>query len=105
MTPQISRAGRGRRSDEPKMKEPIPYKEAFPAGIRVRVADHAFLETFLKEWKYHHKLTPDQLAYADHETTVQAVGFYHGGDPVYTLQDLPGLWLEQCLRDPGSQEG
>ena len=80
------------------MKEPVPYKEAFPEGTRVRVAARDFLAHFMVEWKYHHKLQPDQLAYADREAKVKAVGFYHGGDPVYTLQDIPGLWLEQCLR-------
>jgi hypothetical protein len=77
--------------------EPSPYKEAFPEGTRVRVADRAFLELFMREWKYHHKLTREQLAYGDQEATVKGVAFYHGGDPVYTL-DIPGLWLEQCLR-------
>ena len=76
---------------------PVPYKEAFPAGTRIRVADRPFLELFLKEWKYHHRLTPDQLAYAGREATVRSVGFYHGGDPVYTLDEIPGIWLEPCL--------
>jgi hypothetical protein len=82
--------------------EPVPYKAAFPEGTKVRVADRAFLERFMSEWKYHHKLQPEQLAYADREAKVRAVGFYHGGDPVYTLQDVPGLWLEQCLRTASS---
>lgn len=78
--------------------EPIPYKEAFPAGTKVRVADLPFLELFMKEWKYHHKLAPDQLAYANREAKVKGAAFYHGGDPVYTLEGIPGLWLEPCLR-------
>lgn len=76
----------------------VPYKEAYPEGSRVRVANRAFLEQFMREWKYHHKLQLEQLSFADQETTVQSVGFYHGGDPVYTLRNLPGFWLEQCLR-------
>ena len=80
------------------MSEPIPYKEAFPVGTEVRVADQAFLEDFMATWKYHHKLQPDQLGYADRMARVKDVAFYHGGDPVYTLEDTPGLWLEQCLR-------
>lgn len=80
------------------MSEPIPYKEAFPQGTRVRVADLAFLQQFIREWKYHHKLRPEQLPYADHEAVVKEVGFYHGGDPIYTLEGVPGLWLEPCLR-------
>ena len=26
------------------------------------------------------------------------VAFYHGGDPLYKLAGIPGLWHEQCLR-------
>jgi len=82
------------------MKEPVPYKEAFPAGTTVRIADRTFLENFLATWKYHHNLIPEQLAYADQKAKVKGVGAYHGGDMVYTLEDIPGLWLEQCLREP-----
>jgi hypothetical protein len=77
---------------------PNPYKEAFPAGTLVRIADREFLDLFMSEWKYHHKLEPRQLAYADHVAVVNGVGFYHGGDGVYTLEAIPGLWLEPCLR-------
>jgi hypothetical protein len=62
------------------------------------VADRAFLEDFMATWQYHHKLTPEQLEYADQQAKVADVGFYHGGGPVYTLAGIPGLWLEQCLR-------
>jgi hypothetical protein len=80
------------------MREPVPYREAFPEGTKVRIADRAFLDEFKKTWKYHHKLQTEQLGYAECVTTVKKVGFYHGGDPVYELADIPGLWLEQCLR-------
>jgi len=80
------------------MTEPIPYKEAFPVGTEVRIANRTSLDEFKATWQYHHKLRPEQLAYADRQTTVAEVGFYHGGDPVYTLAGVPGLWLEQCLR-------
>jgi hypothetical protein len=80
------------------MKTPEPYKEAFPTGSRVRVVDEAALKDCLATWKYHHALKPEQLAFAGRVATVKAVGFYHGGDPVYTLDDLPGSWLEQCLQ-------
>lgn len=82
--------------------EPVPYKEAFPAGTKVRVAHRAYLEFFAREWKYHHKLRSEQLAYADRENIVKGIAFYHGGDPVYTLEDVPGLWLEPCLRAANS---
>jgi hypothetical protein len=78
--------------------DPLPYKEAFPTGSKVRVADLNFLEHFMRTWIYHHKLLPEQLSGADRAATVKSVGFYHGGDPVYTLVEIPGTWLEQCLR-------
>jgi len=80
------------------VQEPKPYEEAFPVGTAVRIADRAFLEEFKATWRYHHKLTAEQLPYADSKSTVSDVGFYHGGDPVYTLAKVPGLWLEPCLR-------
>ena len=78
--------------------EPKPYHEAFPAGTTVRIADRASLGTFMETWKYHHNLQPNQLAYADRTAKVKAVGAYHGGDMVYTLENIPGVWLEWCLR-------
>ncbi len=80
------------------IKEPVPYKEAYLQGTKVRVADRDFLELFMREWKYHHKLQPNQLENADRVATVEGVGFYHGGDPLYKLEAIPGLWHEQCLR-------
>ena len=77
--------------------EPIRYKEAFPEGAKVRVADRLFLEEFKRTWMDHHRLRSEQLNYAD-RVTVEKVGFYHGGDPVYTLAHIPGRWLQQCLR-------
>jgi len=80
------------------MADPVPYQEAHPVGTNVRIADRAFLDEFKASWKYHHKLSEQQLDYADKVTVVEAVGFYHGGDPVYKLAGVPGDWLEQCLR-------
>jgi len=88
--------GRAEEMTEP--TEPTPYKEAFPAGTEVRVAGRQFLDDFLATWKYHHKLRSEQLPYADAVTKVEGVGFYHGGDPLYKLVGIPGLWHEQCLR-------
>lgn len=79
-------------------KEPVPYKEAYVAGTKVRIADRSFLEEFKREWKYHHKLDPEQLDYADRIAVVESVAFYHGGDPLYKLDGVPRLWHEQCLR-------
>lgn len=80
-------------------RDPVPYREAYPQGTKVRIADREFLEDFQREWKYHHKLQPEQLKYAQREAIVEAVNFYHGGDPLYTLDGISGLWHEQCLRE------
>jgi hypothetical protein len=74
------------------------YKAVFPEGSKVRVADRAFLQNFKETWKYHHKLLPEQLGYADAVATVEKVGVYHGGDQLYDLKDIPGIWHPECLR-------
>ena len=74
-----------------------PYQSRYTVGSRVRVADRARLDRFRAEWHHHHPLTPEQVAAAGLEGVVAEVGFYHGGDPLYQLADLPGLWHEPCL--------
>jgi hypothetical protein len=75
-----------------------PYKQEFPKGTKVKIADRAFLEDFYRTWKYHHKLQPEQLGFADKIADVKSVGFYHGGDELYELDGVPGIWHEACLR-------
>ena len=74
-----------------------PYEEAFPVGSSVRIVDLAALETFKATWAYHHKLQPEQLEYAGQTTSVKAVAFYHGGDVLYELDNIPGYWHGSCL--------
>lgn len=45
-----------------------PYKEEFPKGSTVQIVDRVRLENFLKTWKFHHKLEPDQLNYANNKS-------------------------------------
>jgi hypothetical protein len=73
------------------------YQERFPVGARVRIAGRSKLELFRKQWTFHHPLEPEQVSFADRETTVKEVGFYHGGDPLYWLEGIPGVWHEECL--------
>ena len=73
------------------------YKEEFPKGSKVKIARREFLEEFLKTWKFHNKLKPDQLNYADQIAEVEGVAFYHGGDELYKLKGIPGIWHEECL--------
>ena len=63
----------------------------FANGSLVQVADGAFLEDFLRTWKYHHKLAPEQLAFAGRTAKVLSGGMYHGGDVLYELEDVPGI--------------
>jgi len=79
------------------------YKEAFPKGSKVKIMTHAFLEDFLKSWKFHNKLKPEQLGYADQIAEVESVGFYHGGDELYKLKNIPGIWHKQCLESVTTQ--
>jgi hypothetical protein len=74
-----------------------PYEESFPVGSQVRIADRPVLEGFLKTWKYHNPLEFEQLAFAGKVAQVEKVGFYHGGEPLYVLDGVPGVWHEQCL--------
>jgi hypothetical protein len=73
------------------------YKEEFPKGSMVKIASLPFLENFLKTWTFHHKLEPAQLEFADKVAEVEWIGFYHGGDVLYTLIGVPGIWHERCL--------
>lgn len=73
------------------------YKEDFPVGSKVRIADTWQLQEFQRTWQYHHKLMPEQLAYAGQIAEVVKIGFYHGGDVLYELRGVPGIWHERCL--------
>jgi hypothetical protein len=70
----------------------------FEVGSQVRIADRAFLESFLEAGQYHNELEPEQLQFADRVAAVQSVSFFHGGDEIYQLEGIPGVWHEECLR-------
>jgi hypothetical protein len=69
----------------------------FAAGTKVRIADRAFLEQFLEAGQYHNELEPEQLEFAGRTAKVKEVNFFHGGDEIYTLDGIPGVWHEECL--------
>jgi hypothetical protein len=74
------------------------YQENFPVGSKVRVAGASVLERFLrKNWAYHHPLDPLHVQLAGSVQVVASVGFYHGGDVLYTLEGVSGEWHEDCL--------
>ena len=69
----------------------------FEVGSQVRIADKSFLESFLEAGQYHNELEPEQIEYADRVAKVKEVNFFTGGDEIYTLEDIPGVWHEECL--------
>lgn len=74
------------------------YNPEFLIGSKVRITENADLQDFLKNWKYHHPLQEEQLKFGGIQTTVRNVTFYHGGDELYELSDVPGFWHEECFR-------
>jgi hypothetical protein len=74
-----------------------PYKAEFPVGSLVRIAGRDALEHFMRTWKFHNKLQPEQLDYGGKAGKIRSVGFYHGGDELYQIEGVPGIWHEQCL--------
>jgi RNAse (barnase) inhibitor barstar len=75
-----------------------PYKEQYAKGSRVRVRPVEALVHFRETWKFHHPLTEGMVSFAGREASVESVGFYHGGDVLYTLSGIPGTWHEACLQ-------
>jgi hypothetical protein len=69
----------------------------FNDGSTVRIAARDVLDNFFRTWNYHHKLEPEQLSYAGQIAKVERSAMYHGGDILYKLVNVPGLWHEQCL--------
>ena len=78
-----------------------PYQEKYHVGSKVRIASHAELEAFQTEWRYHHKLGADQLEHAARVCKVASVYYYHGGDVLYQLEGVLGIWHEVCLHNVG----
>jgi hypothetical protein len=75
-----------------------PYEAVFDIGSEVAIANLSDLEEFQRTWRLHDPLRNEQLAYAGKVTRVAKVGFYHGGDPLYELKGVPGVWHAVCLR-------
>jgi hypothetical protein len=74
------------------------YVAKYQPGMKVRIASMPELEEFKRSWRFHNPLIDSQMEHADVVATVRDVGFYHGGDPIYQLDGVPGVWHEQVLR-------
>lgn len=75
----------------------MPYDAKYLVGASVRIASRERLEQFVREWKFHNPLQPDQLRYAEMSDTIASVSYYFGGDVLYSLQSAPGIWHEHLL--------
>jgi hypothetical protein len=75
-----------------------PYVPLFDVGSEVEIADSRSLAEFVQTWRLHNPLRQEQLTYAGKVVRVLRVGFYHGGDVLYELEGVPGVWHEVCLR-------
>jgi len=74
-----------------------PMQQEYPSGSLVRVVTRERLEEFMRTWKHHHALRPEQLEFAGKTGKVEFYGFYHGGDELYKIEDISGIWHEKCL--------
>jgi hypothetical protein len=64
----------------------------------VRIAARDASEDFAATWQFHAGLQREQFAHADKLATVKSIGYYHGGDTLYWLREVRGVWHECCLR-------
>ena len=70
----------------------------------MRIVDRVRLEEFKRIWRYHHPLADEQMPYSGSTAHVDSVSFYHGGDELYTLYGIPGIWHESCLFSEDAEE-
>jgi hypothetical protein len=69
----------------------------FQTGSTVRISGRAVLDEFFRSWKLHNPLQPNQMECAEMTSKVARSFMYHGGDILYELEGLPGVWHEQLL--------
>jgi len=71
---------------------PSPYDPAkFRQGEVVCVIDRTALEEYVRTWRWHHPLRPEQQMHAGAAARVRRSFMYHGVDMLHELDGLPGL--------------
>ncbi len=63
----------------------------------MRIVNLEKLQSFKRDWKYHHPLQESQLGFAGMVARVKGAAFYHGGDVLYQLDGIEGIWHEEVL--------
>lgn len=86
-----------------RVRDSKPYQSDLQVGERVRTLPETQLAVFRDNWSYHHPLSDEQMRFAGDGYTISEVSFYHGGDPLYSLDGVPGVWHRACLTRPGEQ--
>src|SRR5712692_4487050 len=95
----LSRSSQRLNHRSPKVgKTKGPYNPEYEKGAIVEIVDRPTLAKFMSDWTFHNKLESYQLNYAGQVTEVESVGFYHGGDELYKLKSIPGIWHEVNLK-------
>ena len=74
----------------------------FEAGDMVQIADRPGLDEFMRSWKLHHPLQPEQLECARRVAKVTQAAMYHGGDILYVLEGVPGIWHQRLIEVPSN---
>lgn len=74
-----------------------PYESMFDVGDTIRIETRERLERFQLTWQFHQPLSDTQMHFAGSTAVVKSVGFYHGGDALYELDGIPGMWHEVTL--------
>jgi hypothetical protein len=77
----------------------VHYPAKYSAGTLVRVVSTRELETFLRTWKLNHPLRREQLQYGGQTARVVRSMVYQGGNILYELDGIPGIWHEACVED------
>jgi hypothetical protein len=75
------------------------YREEFSFGTKVRIKAREVLDEFRRTWKLHHAISAEQVGSGGQVSIVVGVSFYHGGDELYELTDVPAIWHEQLLEN------
>ncbi|HWY62745.1 MAG TPA: hypothetical protein VNW15_12665 [Rhizomicrobium sp.] len=71
--------------------------DKYQIGEIVLIDSPESLAAFARTWKRHHPLHPRQFAFAGQTAKIANSLLYHGGDILYELEGIPGLWHQQLL--------
>ncbi len=75
----------------------MAYNPMFAPEQAVRIAARTVLDEFFRSYKLHHPLQETQLEHAGKIAKVIRASMYHGGDQLYELRGIPGIWHERLL--------